>query len=428
MKKILPILLLSLTALCSCGNGTQPSSNLSSTDISSESTSQGEAKPFIDGKKIVVFGDSITAMGTWGAETAKQLNTCFYNAAMGGITTAQGIVRFPSFVPKQNPDFITICFAMNDLIMVSKNTPRVSLEEFEANLLTLINMIKEIGATPILLTTNPLNPTLFWQAQGQDKANYEITGGDPLAWLDMYNDVTRKVASDTGEWLVDMRAEFPPSRYTTYLSDGIHLNGKGNELFAKTLVNSFLERYDRDPNAEPVVEPDRTVYVTPDMGKVSLMPEDVNDWYFVDSDKIKVEYKDGSVYFYNTNGLWPEAMADLFQPISIDVSTGVLNFDIETQNVNASIILFLDGATPASYVGSESYMVLNSHLGCKVEGGSGDILGNQIIQGSIKLSSLPFSNKVIKDGQVKITGIKFFAAGTAYQKVILNHLSVSIPK
>ena len=45
-----------------------------------------EPKPFINGKKLVVFGDSITALGSWGKATADELKMYFYNAAMGGIT------------------------------------------------------------------------------------------------------------------------------------------------------------------------------------------------------------------------------------------------------------------------------------------------------------------------------------------------------
>lgn len=434
MKKHYFIPLALMLTACGTNPGTSSSeisSMTSQSQISTVSSSSEEPpviKPYIDGKKLVVFGDSITAMGSWGSSSASELNTYFYNAAIGGITTAQGIERFPSFVPKQHPDFVTILFGMNDLIMVSKNTPRVSLEQFYNNLVTLVNMVKEINATPILLTTNPLNPTLFWNAQGQKKEDYEVTNGDPLAWLDKYNDVTRQVAKDKDVWLVDMRSVFSPTRYATYLSDGIHLNSKGNELFTKTLVNSFMEKFDHDPNAEKVVDPDRSITVTPDMGNVSLMPTNADDWYFVNKDNIKVEVNDGVTSVYNTNGLWPEALADLFQPVNIDVIKGKLNFNIKTNNVNASIILFLNGKTPATYSSPDEYIVINSYLGCNIESGSGDIKANQTIEGSIDISTLPISKSIIRDGMVKISGVKIFAAGTRYEKVVVNDLSVCIPK
>ena len=71
-------------------------------------------KPYIDGKKLVVFGDSITAIGSWGKSVATELNMYFYNAAMGGITSKQGIDRFKVFVKNSNADFVTICFPSSD--------------------------------------------------------------------------------------------------------------------------------------------------------------------------------------------------------------------------------------------------------------------------------------------------------------------------
>ena len=165
-------------------------------------------KPFIDGKKLVTFGDSITALGTWGKDVASELNMYYFNAAIGGITSAQGIDRFKAIVTGSNADFVTICFGQNDIIMNTYNTPKVTKEEFHDNLVLLVQMTRDINAIPILLTTNPLNPDIFWTAQGQDKENYKEVGYDPLAWLDEYNDVTRSVAIEMDCDLVDMRNEF----------------------------------------------------------------------------------------------------------------------------------------------------------------------------------------------------------------------------
>ena len=221
-----------------------------------------DERPFIDGKKLVLLGDSISAIGTWGKSVADELNMYFYNAAVGGITSTQGIVRFNSFVKNSEADFVTICFGQNDLIMNTYNTPKVSLDEFRENMKTMVNLVRGIGAVPILLTTNPLNPDIFWTAQGQNRENYKEVGYDPLAWLDQYNQVTREVAAEMECDLVDMRNEFSVKYYRSNLSDGIHLNASGNEIFKNALLRYFLTDYRKNPDAEKVTEPDPNIYVT----------------------------------------------------------------------------------------------------------------------------------------------------------------------
>ncbi|MBP5155303.1 MAG: SGNH/GDSL hydrolase family protein, partial [Clostridia bacterium] len=209
MKKTACILLAVAAALTlfGCGGGNTAQSSSQSQEHSlqpvsvpedvtqqvSEPVSQsGEPeKVYTDGKRLIVFGDSITALGSWGRTAAEALNMYFFNGAMGGITSAQGIDRFPAYVAGHDADFVTLLFGMNDLIMVSAGKPRVAPEQFEENMKTLVEMVRECGATPVLLTANPLDPDRFWSAQGQSPALYESVGGDPLAWLEVYNGVTR---------------------------------------------------------------------------------------------------------------------------------------------------------------------------------------------------------------------------------------------
>lgn len=380
-------------------------------------------KPFIDGKKLVVFGDSITAIGTWGKSVAEELNMYFYNAAMGGITSRQGLDRFEVFVKNSGADFVTILFGHNDLIMNTYNTPKVSLEEFEENLEELVKRTREIGATPILLTTNPLNPDIFWTAQGQDPKNYEEVGGDPLAWLDQYNEVTRKVAKDTECDLVDMRKGFSEKYYRNTLSDGIHLNARGNEIFKDLLIEYFLGKFDKDPNAEKVKEEDLTITVT-STEHVSLISFDPTRWYTLEPDNIKMENVDDALKLYNTNGLWPDVQYNIPNPILIDYDKGVIHYEIEVRNVDTSIILFFNGSTASAYQNGE-YVVLNSKISASVNA-AGDVVGPGVFTGDILIKDLGIAKTYIKDGMLLLSGIKVFVAGTKGQAVIIKELSVSL--
>ena len=380
-------------------------------------------KPYIDGKKLVVFGDSITALGTWGKDAAEDLNMYFFNAAMGGITSAQGIDRFNATVKESGADFVTICFGQNDLIMNTYNTPKVSLADFKTNMTRLVEMVRSIGATPILLTTNPLNPDIFWTAQGQNKDNYTEVGGDPLAWLDEYNKVTRTVARETNCDLVDMRVQFSEKYYRNALSDGIHLNARGNEIFKDALVSYFRNRYANDPSAQKVNEEDLNIYVD-STDHVSIISKKGTDWYTVDTSLMKIESGLDTVYFYNTNGLWPEAHYTLTNPVVIDYSSGVLYYDIEVANVNTSILIFFNGSTPSAYQNGE-YVVINSYISKSVNS-VGDIEGPCHLVGSIKLSVFNIAKAYLRDGKLIINGIKVFAAGTSGARVTIKELSVGL--
>ena len=388
-----------------------------------EKTTEEIVKPFIDGKKLVTFGDSITALGTWGKDVASELNMYYFNAAIGGITSAQGIDRFKAIVTGSNADFVTICFGQNDIIMNTYNTPRVTKEEFHDNLVLLVQMTRDINAIPILLTTNPLNPDIFWTAQGQDKENYKEVGYDPLAWLDEYNDVTRSVAIEMDCDFVDMRNEFSEKYYRNTLSDGIHLNARGNEIFKTALLNYFTNLYSNDPDGPKVSDEDLNIYVNTSI-HTEIVSFNQDDWYTVDPNVLKFESTDSAIKLYNTNGLWPEAHFTLQNPLVIDYNTGFIYFDIELENVNSSIILFINGSTPAAYQNNE-YIVLNSHISDNCDA-AGDIVGSGHFVGEIKLTDLYISKSLLNDGKLTISGIKVFVAGMSYQKVTINELSCAI--
>ncbi len=406
------------------GNTTTNTNPTSSDVVSSSIESTTIPKPYIDGKKLVVFGDSITALGTWGKDAAEELNVYFYNAAMGGITSAQGIDRFNAVVKNSEADFVTICFGQNDLIMNTYNTPKVSLEDFRSNMTRLVEMTKEINATPILLTTNPLNPDLFWSAQGQKKENYTEVGGDPLAWLDEYNKVTREVAESTNTDLVDMRSKFSEKYYRNTLSDGIHLNARGNEIFKNALLEYFYSIYSNDPNAEKISNEDLNIYVegNDEYSIISLNP---NDWYTVDSSTIKgVIEENGSMSLYNTNGKWPDMQYSIPNPIVINYEKGLLYYEITIQNVDSSIILFFNGSTPSAYTNDE-YVSINKLITDNYNS-VGDIIGPVTLSGSIKLTDLNIPKNKLVDGNLILSGVKVFVAGSANQKVTISKLSVGL--
>lgn len=376
------------------------------------------------GAKLVTFGDSLTAFGTWPSAVAESCNMTLFNGAMGGTTSAQGLDRFDRYVANRSPDFVTLCFGMNDLIMTEKNVPRVSLEQYRLNMETLAQKVLDLGATPILMTVSYLNEEVFYTTQNQNPSDYADVGG-PLAWLDRYNAVLREMADEHGYDLVDIRAACDAYAVTDFLvEDGIHLGVLGNEVYASLITDCIQSTFAADSTV-PTVQ--NTVDYTPSPSEAAI--EDIisyrpTDWYTVTASQMQFANDGGALTMCNTNGLWPEAHYALEKAYLVPYENTELVFDFTTANVNASIILFFGGATPSVYQ-NDQWVVINSKLSASVDSGSGDILGNQTVSGSVRLSDLKLpAGAFDENGNVLISGVKVFVAGTAYETVSFRRLAV----
>lgn len=417
MKKLLLVLLSLSLVLCAC----TPEEGVSEAESDTVSEESGVFTPAVlDNAMLVVFGDSITALGSWGKTVAENCNMRFFNGAKGGITSAEGLARFDTFVASRNPDYVTLCFGMNDLLMVSTNTPKVTPEQFKINMTKLVEKTVEIGAVPILLTTNSIDYAKFYSAQGQTEAMYG--GRDIKEWVNTYNEMTREVAAETGYPLIDLFAEcskYPETQVVC--SDGIHLGDLGNRIFTEQISSYLLENFPTDPDA-PKVNYDNSVTLS--AGESASLVSFEKDMWYVEGSTITITGGDKLV-MKNTDGLWPDAQYSLTEGVKVPVADTVLTVRVSTANVNTSILLFLDGAYPHAYSEGQ-YVIINPFLNCDTDSYTGDITANQTIDVDIPLSSLNISSSCIRDGYVVFSGVKIYVAGTAYQAVTVEEMSVYV--
>jgi lysophospholipase L1-like esterase len=130
--------------------------------------------------KLVAYGDSITAGGDasspdlqypalYAAHLRKlfpQSTITFENGATGGDTTRDGLARLEGKVLSRSPDLVLLAFGMND-----HNVNSVPLPEFEQNLVTLVQTIRDrTGAECILISTFP--PNEDWAFGSHNMAAY----------------------------------------------------------------------------------------------------------------------------------------------------------------------------------------------------------------------------------------------------------------
>ncbi len=389
-------------------------------------TGCGSSKKTLDGAKLVTFGDSLTALGSWPVSVAKSNNMYLFNAGNGGKTSEQALDLFDHYVANREPDFVTISFGMNDLIMEAPNVPRVTPDEYKENLRTICERVRELGATPILLTVSYLDEDKFWTAQAQKKSDYEKVGGSPLAWLDQYNAKVRELSAEGGYDMIDLRAQCDAYKPSQFLSDGIHLSQLGNQVYTDTINAYFEEHFARDKHAEKIenlVDYESSPAEPSEKQIISFEP---SDWYIPEEGTMTIERdSSGALLISNTNNQWPDAHYLMSKAYLCPLEGSELVYDFSTgKNANTSIILFFGEATPNAYTDGQ-YLIINPALGVKTEAGSGDILKGQECKGSIPLADLGIPEpSVDANGNVMISGIKIYCAGSMNDPITFRKLAV----
>ncbi|MCP5048449.1 MAG: hypothetical protein GY940_14865 [bacterium] len=207
--------------------------------------------------RIVAFGDSTTAFRedvgkVYSQRLSERFSTMptrltfkFFNAGVPGDTTEHGRARFERDVLDREPHVTIIQFGLNDScidVYKGKTQPRLSLRQYENNLIYFIRSLREQKSNVILMTPNPM----IWTTGTLElwgKPPYDTK--DPLGFNLLnkeYAESVRRVARDMKVPLVDVYRLF-----TTYgekegraigelLSDGIHPNDNGHRMITSTLL------------------------------------------------------------------------------------------------------------------------------------------------------------------------------------------------
>lgn len=190
-------------------------------------------------KKIIFFGDSITQQGVkpggYVDLIQKALPASEYEvigAGVGGNKVYDLYLRLEDDVLNKKPDVVVIYIGVNDVWHKLTSHTGTDQDKFVKFYQALINKIQAGGAKVVVCT-----PAVI----GEKK-----NGANEMdAELDKYADAIRQLAATNKLPLVDLRKLF-----TTYDSqnnttdvnkgvlttDGVHLNDKGNQTLADTLL------------------------------------------------------------------------------------------------------------------------------------------------------------------------------------------------
>ncbi|XP_005404453.2 PREDICTED: isoamyl acetate-hydrolyzing esterase 1 homolog [Chinchilla lanigera] len=211
--------------------------------------------------RVLLFGDSITQFsfqqGGWGAALADRLvRKCdVVNRGFSGYNTRWAKIILPRLVGNEDsPEVVTIFFGANDSSLRDENPQQhVPLEEFEANLSSMVRYLRSVGVAEsrvVLVTPPPLCEAAWEQqclAQGHRLNRRNSVAGE-------YARACAQVARDYGTEVLDLWTSMQEDNqdFSTYLSDGLHLSPKGSDF----MFSHLWPLVEKKVSALPLLLPD----------------------------------------------------------------------------------------------------------------------------------------------------------------------------
>ncbi len=216
--------------------------------------------------EITIFGDSVMK-GVEYLNGRYQLSSMRFlpdwlncrNRSHIGITSLRGLQIVERTVPQLNSgDVALIEYGGNDsdfnwdeiaLAPQDEHLPKVSVDKFESALRSMVELLRDHGVCPVLMTLPPLDPYKYFDfiSAGRNAENI-------LHWLgrkeviytfqEQYTLAICRTCRQLDTGLIDVRAEFLKNRdFLNLLSDdGIHPNDAGHRLITETIEHYLRER------------------------------------------------------------------------------------------------------------------------------------------------------------------------------------------
>ena len=199
-------------------------------------------------KKILFFGDSITAFRK-DVVTASELFAEHFpqyrivNKGVGGDDTGRARARFERDVLAERPDVMIFSFGCNDAAIdvgKGKTTPRLTVDEYLANLTFFIRETRVLGTKPIFFTPPPMVLVECLRS---------YYGGEPYLsngfnfMLDRFIAAARELMTTEDVPVADVNRAFreitggDEDRLVALLPDGMHPNSEGQRIIFRLLLD-----------------------------------------------------------------------------------------------------------------------------------------------------------------------------------------------
>lgn len=202
-------------------------------------------------RRIIAFGDSLTARPGWVAMLPGYIGAEVVNAGVGGDSTENAVARLETDVLDKKPEIALVCFGMNDQAeKISRSQPNIPLEKYVANMENIIEKIQKSGSDVVLIC-----PHAPYAAEGYYKpGEYDLDYAHGN--MKLFCEAIRQLAVRYGCDFIDIYAETAKEDMSQFLNpgDGIHQSMKGHEKWADYVGRYLLAKYDGTDRAQVRVE------------------------------------------------------------------------------------------------------------------------------------------------------------------------------
>jgi len=217
-----------------------------------------------EGQRWVAFGYSLTASQhwPWTQLLAEATGNTVINSGMNRSTTRASLKFIDDDVLKHHPDLVLVMFGVNDQQIPDGGKPdgyAVPPAEYERNLTEMVTCIQATGIKVVLMTNRPLiqgpgrpRASFYLDRHGDRGALYSLPG-KVKGSIRLYNDIVRRVAADTGVYLVDLWQAVVDAAGSDgdadvfklgldrpgNMLDGVHLGPGGAKFYTQTILNAM---------------------------------------------------------------------------------------------------------------------------------------------------------------------------------------------
>ena len=190
----------------------------------SEKNAQVTKKP-----TAVLFGDSITRV--WAKQDPEWLNSHdFLGRGISGQTTQHMLARFRPDVLELSPDYVVILAGIND---IGRNNGFIKTENIFGNLVSMVELARHNGISPILCTLVPAH-----------EIGWRKSIGDPRPFIDSLNAMITGYAAQHGIPVADYFSAMktPDGAMRPELrNDAVHPNIEGYKVMEEVLEGVFAD-------------------------------------------------------------------------------------------------------------------------------------------------------------------------------------------
>lgn len=211
--------------------------------------------------RVAALGDSVTLCARqqkgdrWPdlLETLIGPSCSVVNAGIGGTSSNLGLFRWHRDIAPIEPNCVIICFVLNDSHIRfyecrSSYLVQCSVDRMEANLQSMADLARFVGAVPVFWTPPPVPP---WPEGFKNLLVMELQ----LELLEQYVAIVERVARDREIPLVDLWHTFPrlvdeyPGKYFNP-PDGYHSNDASQPLIARQIADRVLPVFEAWQNGK----------------------------------------------------------------------------------------------------------------------------------------------------------------------------------